>query len=261
MALPAIAFAGEEGDIGLRLNSAGQIETTLTAEGSGDFTGPTERVFVSELETEGLGEFDPVFSPLPPGVSVPTGNTPGFDSPDNTFAIGSEVGLDIFTPSVLSDNFVGYDPIADAFTTVPDGTGVQFFFSSPSALARTTEPVASTDLLLPVFDGSSPSDETGPGRWHRHYVISIFGGIDDTSGDLLAPAGGVYVLEFDVITTDPSVLDSEPTFVVFGVGEEGIDFEDADLDAAVALVEATIPEPASLGLLGLAGLGLMRRRK
>ena len=267
LATTAVAFAPslasaqvdpDEGDIGLRVVD-GKIDTTLVAEDGGGFDGPAQRAFAAFLGTreENSNDAD-IYSPPPPGSSGTESfvtNTPGFDSLPGTFAGGSSVGLDVTSPTLLSDNVVRYDVVSN--TLVPTDVQVQAFFSQPARLARTTDPDGSTPLFLPVFAGSEDEQETG--RFHRHYNYALFEGDPDPStGDLSQPTtNGVYVLEADLVSTDSSVGRSDPFFLVFGYNTPG-----SDSVAAINYLNATfVPEPTGLAALGLGGLALLRRRR
>ena len=259
---PAFASAQaapDEGDIGLRLRN-GRLDTTLVGEDDPNgFAGPTVRTFAAFLGTRETNTGNPsIYSPPPGGQSGTetfVTNTPGFDSLPGTFATGTSVGLDITSPTLLPSNVVRYDPATNSL--VPTAVNVQAFFSQPAALGRTTDPAGSDPLYLPVFSGQS--DEQEGGRYHRHYNYALFeGGPDPTTGDLMPPsAPGVYVLEADLASTQAGVGRSDPFFLVFGFQTPG-----EDSVAAINYLNANVvPEPASLGLIGLGGLALLRRAR
>ena len=255
VAAPSLAFAGDEGDIGLRIVD-GAIQTTVVGDDNGtgnEFDGPTERVFIADF-----GEFedgDPdIFADPFPGTSETDDfvtNIPGFDSQPLTFLPGANVGIDIQTDSPLfGDNLTRFDG-TDAIAT-----GVELQASFGNMFRRTNGPDGSP-LFLPAFTGSTdPDSEQDAGRWHRHYSFALFGGVDNTNGNLVAPGDGVYLLEFEIATEQPGIDTSDSGFIVFGVGST-----EAEVDEAVEFLEATIPEPTSAAVLAIGGLVMLRRRR
>ena len=250
-AAPVAAYAdGDLGDIAVRI-ADGRIETSLVADADGDlnsFNGPQERVFVADLdEFEDDGDVS-VFSPPPGGLpndAFYVTNTPGFDSDEGTFAPGAFVGLDVVTDApALGDNLALYNPATNAI----EPTAVELQASFASDVVRTDGSFGGGPLFLPAFQS---------GSWHRHYVFAAFDGLDPQTGDLTPPPTGVYILEAELATQQPGVLDSDPIYVVFGVGAN-----DAEIDAAVDFLEANvIPEPAAASLLAVAGGLVLRRRR
>jgi len=247
----------DEGDIGLRVTN-NKIETTVIAEdgpNAGQLATGTQSIFVSEFENE---------SGLPAGVAPGGGvadfitNTPGFDSEAGTFDSDSEVGVRFL-------NFDQFDEASSSF--LADTGGVELQASFQSEFVRTngeafvdgslTSDGSVNELLLPVF-GSG--DGFGDGRWHRHFLFTLFNGFDATTGDLigadLVNDAGIYRLEAQVISDDLNVDDSDPFSILFAFG----DISEAQIDQAVSSL-TVIPEPASIALLGLGGLALARRRR
>ncbi|MEL7239263.1 MAG: hypothetical protein AAGK78_10405, partial [Planctomycetota bacterium] len=242
LAAAAPALASEGGDVGVRIVN-GQIDTISIEEGGTDFSGPTQRVFVADF-----GEFEDgdeaIFSPPPPGLSDTDSfvtNLPGFDTLPDTFTPGVNVGLDVNLDSTFfGSNVVEYDPATDTVGS----TSVDVQISFGSALSRTDGSFGTDPLSLPTFSGGG--GEFDSGRWHRHYVYAVYDGLDTSTGDLIPPANGVYILEAVLSTEDAGIADSDSIFLVFGVGAS-----ESDVEAAEDFLLATIPEPASLALLGV----------
>jgi hypothetical protein len=256
LATPALTFAGDEGDIGLRIVN-NKIVTTIVADednNGNEFDGPVELVFEADF-----GEFEDgdaaIFSP-PPGSFSGTEsfitNLPGFDTAPGTFDGGVNVGLDIVTAAgdlLFGDNLVRYNPA----TNMTEQTTAELQINFGSLLRRTDGSFGSDPLFLPAFNGGGGEQDVG--RWHRHLPFAIYDGLDAGTGDLQAPSDGVYILQTELVTEQTGIMNSDPIFIVFGVNTP-----ETQTDAGIDFVEAAIPEPASLGLLAAAGLGLIRRR-
>ncbi|MEM6260171.1 MAG: PEP-CTERM sorting domain-containing protein [Planctomycetota bacterium] len=254
-ATPLAAFAGDEGDIGLRFEN-NKIVTTIVGDGPNPFGGDEERVFEGILgDLEGEGEDTAIFSPLPTSVTSTSSfvtNVPGFDTAEELFSNGSRVGIDITTPTLITDSLMEFNGTGLVSTSVE--LQATFTIGSNTILTRTDGDTNQTDdsgiLFLPAFSGAG--GEQNEGRWHRHYVFALYSDIL-SNGNLVEPATGVYVLELDVVTEEPGISDSDPIFIVFGVN--------ADPDDAIEFVEANVvPEPTS-ALALLAGAGLIATRR
>ncbi|MEO0477358.1 MAG: PEP-CTERM sorting domain-containing protein, partial [Planctomycetota bacterium] len=241
------------GDIGLRLEN-NKIVTTVVGDGVDPFGDAEERVFEAVLDDFESGADADIFSPPPTGLTGTENfvtNLPGFDTSAGLFSTGSTVGIDITTPTLLSESLMRFDGSGLV------STAVDLQASFDTSFTRTDGTNSGSAILsLPVF--SSGLGEQDAGRWHRHYVWALYEGLDGNSGDLLAPSNGVYVLELDVVTDESGIDASDPLFIVFGVG-----VPESQTDAALEYVENNVvPEPTSaLALLAGAGLIAVRRRR
>ena len=256
VALPGLAaaqVAGDTGDVGVRVTN-GQIQTTLVGDGDAAFTGPPQRVFAADFGEFETGDDPSIYSTPPQGGGVGSfiTNLPGFDSAPGTFTPGVGVGLDVVTGNLLfGDNLVRYDPATNSAVGTPAELQINF----GSQLRRTDGSFGSGPLYLAAFNGTG-GDEEQNGRWHRHMPFAVYGGLDNTTGDLTAPADGTYILQAELSTLQPGVGTSEPLFIVLGVNTS-----QDEVASAINFVNSSVPEPSSLALLGVGGLALLRRRR
>ena len=96
------------------------------------------------------------------------------------------------------------------------------------------------------------------GTVHRHFVSSLYANdlASNVPGeiDFLAPPEGVYAFSLELtLTQDQTTYVSDPFWIVFNNG-----LNEELHEAAMA---ALVPEPASLSLLGIGVLALLRRRR
>ena len=169
------------------------------------------------------------------GSGLPGGSQLLFDIPAAT-----TFGL----PSALS-YWGGSGPVS--FSSPPSGETLRFNFGSADATAGASpSAVGGFSLVTVAADGSL----------HRH-LNSFLNGSDGNNdpADGSPPADGIYLVPMVLRSSDPSILPSEPLFIVFNNG-----LDEAAHDAAIEYVTANVvPEPASAGML-LAAAGLLLRR-
>lgn len=171
-----------------------------------------------------------------------TTDEPGFDSLVGTFTAGTAVGFNILSPLGLW-NGSGFDvinPSTGPVLTISNTVGLTTFSASTST---------------GYVDGYT-LDANNDGQWHKHLGFNLLG----DGGVTTSIAGeGIYLLELELFSTDPSISPSDSLFIVFNNGGE---LWEETHDQAVEWAEANlVPEPTTaMVLVGLTGIMLVRRR-
>jgi hypothetical protein len=218
--------------------SGGQIVTDGYEDSTSTLT-PNQRVFAYDFQEDALDPYfagDPGFNAFS-GSGLPVGSQFGFNVPS-----GSDFGL----PANL---------------TFWNGTGDVSFGSVPSG-----ETLVLNMGSQNVTFGNSTGDLTGfsistvgsGGTIHRH-LNTFLNGSDGNNqpGDGVVPAGGIYLVPMELTSSDSGIADSLPMFLVFNNG-----LTEEQHDEAIDFVQTNVvPEPAGLGLLGVAAAALLGRRR
>jgi hypothetical protein len=180
-------------------------------------------------------------------VTGPSADGDGWSYPNGNSGVvayrSSGEGYDITEPSATGGdgNQAAILQNGDG-TGVPDGTisGSSAVFSQ--SLSGFTDGTASVSFYIEARDNSS------------QYQVTVY--LDDTPLVFSYPADyGAH--EFDLVTTTPITVTAGSHTLSF-VGNQTVGGDSAFID--LVTVNNT-PEPASLGLLSLASLGLLRRSK
>jgi hypothetical protein len=232
----AARFAeAQHADVSPRV-SGGRIVTDAFEDAAGTPT-PGVRVFGYDFQEDPLDPYfaaDPGFN-APPGSGLPAGSQLRFNILD-----GSSFGL--------ASNLAYWNGSGEvAFGRAPAGETLTFTLGAQSrAAGGATGEVAGFAFATASSDGSL----------HRH-LNSLLQGADGNTdpSDGTVPADGIYLVPLELASSDAGVADSLPLFLVFNNG-----LPEETHDRAMGRVQSTlVPEPASLGLLGLAGVALLRR--
>ncbi|MGD0390182.1 MAG: PEP-CTERM sorting domain-containing protein [Tepidisphaeraceae bacterium] len=142
-----------------------------------------------------------------------------------------------------SGNWIGPNTSSDFNPGVPDGTyeyTLQFDLTGydPSSASFVYETAADNDVFSGTLNGNAiPIDTRVPGGGNQYHTLS--GPLDVNSGF----ESGINTLVFDVNNTTPN---PSPTGFYLTV------------DSSVA---TAVPEPTSLGLLGVGAFAMLRRRR
>jgi hypothetical protein len=159
---------------------------------------------------------------------------PGFDSHAGTFPVGSGVGINLTEP-LMKWNGDGFDPL--------------------DPLAEETMTVAFLTLSATTSDGFVPGfaiNVDGDGSFHKHLAFILNGvGSDD-------PRDGIYLLTFELYSTNSTIHNSDPAWIVFNLNMD----DHAHHEPAIDWVKAhLVPEPTTAMLLVAAGAMALRRRR
>ncbi len=226
---PGIAKADTHFDIAPYLQD-GKLSTG-GLDHSGSHTAPPISVYGYEFSED---PYDP-FNPTDPGINqaAGVGNLPA----------GSPLRYNILSSLLYWDGDGGIawgTPVSDTHVDLWMGTATRTLTGSSGAQA-----------------GSLIQSVAADGVVHKHFVTSLFA--DYTSSNVpgesgfLAPADGIYAFSMELTLTQGStVYASDPFWIVFnnGMSEE----------VHGAAMSNLVPEPASMSLLALGGLAMLRGR-
>jgi hypothetical protein len=121
---------------------------------------------------------------------------PGFDSEPGTFPVGTAVGFNMLD-ALERWNGHGFDPLDPATQETMIVSYVQQIRETGSGFMSGIE--------IPV---------AADGSWHRHLIFTLNG---CSAND---PAKGIYLLELGLYSTNPTVSESYPIYIVFNVDDE-----------------------------------------
>lgn len=143
-------------------------------------------------------------------------SNPGFDSPPGTFPVGTRVGWNALAgTSVWTGR--GFADAPGEFITVSFTAALQVIVQD--------EPVDGFDLAV----------QAG-GAWHYHLTFEL------ARLDATPPTPGIYLLELEMYSTDPSIESSQPFWIVFNYADE------ANHDAAIEWTRDNLaPPPVCMG--------------
>jgi hypothetical protein len=198
---------------------------------------PDVRIFGYDFQEDPLDAYfitDPGFNTAGPS-GLPVASMLGFNILDGA-AFGLPANLTFW-------NGVG----SVAFNTVPNLETLRLNLGAQNrTIGSTSGEVAGFPIGTVAAGGSV----------HRH-LGSFLQGADGNSipGDGNEPAAGIYLLSLELTSSDATIADSQPLFVVYNNG-----LSEATHDAAIEWVEANlvpIPEPATMLMCGIVALGLM----
>ena len=167
---------GHSGDVGLRVATNGHLAThEITAGGIGSEL----RVFRATFGDTGIAAFT---------------SNPGFDASPGTFSTAYRIGFNIRTALAVWNGsaFEATDP---AGPLAGERLKISFITSN----------VTSAAAIVPGFSLAVQAD----GGWHRHLSFTLL-----AAAGTPAPTPGIYLLELELWSTDPNVLQSEPFWLV-----------------------------------------------
>jgi hypothetical protein len=142
--------------------------------------------------------------------------------------------------TVTSDALV-WNNTADEFEAITTGERVRFTLGINNVTSYATG-TTTQNLWVPFSTG----DEL-----HSHLITQL---LDSSNGN--NPAVGVYLVEGQITTNEVGIADSVPFWMVLNYGAE-----ESVHEAAIHHVEDHIvPEPATMALLGLGAVAVLRRR-
>jgi hypothetical protein len=231
LATAGVLAAGEHYDLSPYLVSGQLLVGGLDHDGNA--VPPPVSVFGYEFGEEPL---DP-YNPADPGVNqqAGTGNLPA----------GAALRYNIL------GSLIYWDGVTEASWGLPPGaTYLNLTMGTTTrTLTGTSGPQAGSLIQSVASNGSV----------HKHFVSSLFAapGSSNVPGDIgfVDPVDGIYAFQIELTLTPigGSTLVSDPVWIVFNNGLTEEQHEEA--------MESLIPEPASLSLLGLPALLMLRRRR
>lgn len=199
---PATAHAqGHVGDVGLDVATNGQITTHEITSGG---IGSERRVFRANFGDTGIAAFT---------------SNPGFDALPSTFSTGYRIGFNIRT-ALLVWNGTTFEPTDPAGPLAGERLKISFITSN----------VTSNAGSVPGFSLAVQSD----GGWHRHLSFNLLAATGTS-----APTPGIYLLELELWSNDPGVLQSKPLWMVMNHAST----TDAHDAAAAWVIDNFLPNP------------------
>lgn len=188
-----LPVAAQHADILITVES-GALQVAAIDKKSGTIT-PTN-VFAADLGETGIPHYI---------------DEPGLDAESGTLPPGSTLGFTIVGPLLRWDG-ASFVPTSDQGCDAGETMTIQYL-----TLLRTTSCADVAGFNLAV---------QADGGFHKHYV---FGVQPDAAG---AIDSDVYALQFTLRSSDPSIADSAPVWIVFNDG-----MTEADHDAAIAALK------------------------
>ena len=150
--------------------------------------------------------------------------------------------------------YAGADGIANYLSTEDQGGGI-FKYNLGSAGGVYGDDVVLADFMSPVAISGDGFTEFGI---FQQLVQSAFLGAGEVSGRIYNGDESVFFQGHIQTMTDKIIGSPPPTQELYNLGENGTAFAGQD---AAGNVYQVIPEPATLGLMGVAGLGMFLARK
>lgn len=192
---------GHVGDIGLRVATDGKITThEITSAGIGSET----RVFRASFGDTGIAAFT---------------SNPGFDALPGTFNTSYRIGFNIRTALAVW-NGTAFEATDPGGPLAGERLKISFITSN----------VTSNAGSVPGFSLAVQSD----GGWHRHLSFNLL-----AAPGTPAPTPGIYLLELELWSTDPAVLQSKPLWMVMNHAST----PDAHDAAAAWVIDNSLPNP------------------
>ena len=192
--------------------------------------------------------YDTNFGPTAVGSPTTTLYLSQFDP-----ALGTLNSVTLTLDATASAGSIAWDNEADQPSTVTLGIGAEVTAIAPDALALVAVP-------LQTDSGSVDADNDGDADFIGTDAFSVTGGTGNDSDSAALPPGDLtpYIGTGDIAV---SVVGLAETYLSTSGGFGPIDPTPGDFSGTVTVEYNYIPEPATLSILTLAGLALIRRRR
>ena len=217
---------------------------------AGDTTIPVSSVSAGGIDSQ-FAYYQAGFVTLNPTFGLPTGGTVTSVSDANTtFSLRPAGGSNVV-------QLTNAAPSATFSLTTPAA------YSSLSFAATATNGNHPFNYTFSYTDGTSSSAQTltGPDNFGGTPVAIFTGGrVDIASGGASTDNTNPRIYQLDTTGIDSSKTLSSISFTATDLGDPGTIRQTVDFFGFSGTAGA-VPEPASLGLLGLGGLTLLRRRR